>query len=560
MASPPSGQTAATARWIETVVEGLAADRRASAFAILVVALCCFLPGLSTIPPVDRDEPRYADTARHMVATGDLLDARFDDRTAVDLAVGTVWLEAATAGAAGGGRLPIWVYRLPSFASAVAAALLTWWTALAFGRPRAALFAGLFMAANLILAGEARLARPDATLLAAIVAAEGALARLWLGSAATRGREAGLAALLWAATGAGVLVAGPVAPLVVGLTGLVLTLAGPDRSWLHRLRPAWGVPLMLFVAAPLVLPLIAGRGGIGAGGLFAAGDGLAVSLPPGTYGLLFFALAWPGASFFVLAVPWMLERLKQPAILFGAAWSVPWWLVAELAPLKLAPFILPALPAVALLAATAVDRGQITTGTGMRRFFALGPLLFALMLALGAPLVVVFAGDGVPWPALPALGLGGATAAVAWAWLQRGAAIAAAGLAVAASVPLFAGLFGFLLPDFDRLDVSRRVLAQVPANSGCAAPRFVAAGYGEPSLTFLAPTRIRVTDGAGAANFLNAGLRCRFAVVENRQLSSFRQRAEDLGLDLVNLGRVPGISLGAGRRVTVQVFRPETAP
>ena len=182
------------------------------------------------------------------------------------------------------------------------------------------------------------------------------------------------------------------------------------------------------------------------------------------------------------------------------------------------------------------------------------------MLALGAPLVVVFAGDGVPWPALPALLLGAATAAVAWAWLKGGAAVAAAGLAVAASVPLFAGLFGFLLADFDRLDISRRVIALVPAETGCAAPRFAAAGYGEPSLAFLAPTRIRITDGAGAANFLNGPPRCRFAIVESRQLSSFRQRAEDLGLGLVNLGRVPGISLGVGRRVTVQVFRPETAP
>ena len=90
---------------------------------------------------------------------------------------------------------PIWVYRLPSLIGGVGAGLLTWWLALAFGRPRAALLAGVLMAANVVLVGEARLARGETVLLAAIVLAEGALARLWL--AAEGKRRPLLAMLFW---------------------------------------------------------------------------------------------------------------------------------------------------------------------------------------------------------------------------------------------------------------------------------------------------------------------------------------------------------------------------
>ena len=555
MASPESERATAVRPAVEGIIDRLASTRIASAMAIVVVALCCFLPGFGAIPPVDRDEPRYAETARLMVAQGDLLDSRFEGQTAVDLPVGMVWLEAAAVFIAGGDRPPIWVYRLPSLLAGVGAALLTWWMALAFGRPRAALLAGLFMAANVVLAGEARLARPDAVLLAAIVAAEGALARLWIAADADRA-DPRLAAVFWAAIGFGTLVAGPTAPIVIALTLLVLTIVRGDPAWLKRLAPVWGIPLMLLVAAPLLLPLAAGGGGVGAGGIFGADVGLDTRSPPGTYGLLFFAIFWPGASFFVLAVPWMLERLRQPAILFAVAWGVPWWLAAEFVPDKLPHFVLPALPAAALLAATAIDRGQIAVTGRMSLFFSLGPVLFASVLLLGAPLVVVLAGGGAPFTAFPALVVGAGMAWFTWVWLRKGSPLAAAGLSIAASIPLFLGLFGFLLPAFDRPDVSGRVLALASASVSvsCANPRFASAGFVEPSLVHLAPTPVRFTDGAGAADFLDATPGCPVALVENRQLSTFRQRAEDLGIDLANYGRVAGISLGANRRVNVRLF------
>ena len=67
------------------------------------------------------------------------------------------------------------------------------------------------------------------------------------------------------------------------------------------------------------------------------------------------------------------------------------------------------------------------------------------------------------------------------------------------------------------------------ATAAVREPVAAAAGYHEPSLVFLAGTATRLTDGAGAAEFLRGG-ECRFAFVEARQETSFAQRAEAIGL------------------------------
>src|SRR5436190_1232749 len=114
----------------------------------------------------------------------------------------------------------IWLYRIPSLIGALAAVLLTYWAALAFVTRRAAVFAGLLMASCLLLSVEGRIAKTDAMLLATIVAAMGAMARLYLPEQRERlqGRAAWLPpAVFWTAIGVGILLKGPVIALFVVL-------------------------------------------------------------------------------------------------------------------------------------------------------------------------------------------------------------------------------------------------------------------------------------------------------------------------------------------------------
>src|SRR5665213_3030636 len=121
--------------------------------AIAFLALCgllLFLPGFFNIPPIDRDEARFAQATKQMVETGDLVDIRFQDEVRYKKPVGIYWLQAAvveTAEAVGVPRATtkIWLYRIPSLIGAIGAVLLTYWTALAFVTRRGAIFAGLIL-------------------------------------------------------------------------------------------------------------------------------------------------------------------------------------------------------------------------------------------------------------------------------------------------------------------------------------------------------------------------------------------------------------------------------
>src|SRR5712692_2694685 len=93
----------------------------------LLVGLCLFLylPGISTIPPLDRDEARFAQATRQMLETGDFLQIRFQDEARNKKPAGIYWLQAAAVSAfSTPAATTIWPYRLPSLLGGIAAVLL----------------------------------------------------------------------------------------------------------------------------------------------------------------------------------------------------------------------------------------------------------------------------------------------------------------------------------------------------------------------------------------------------------------------------------------------------
>src|SRR6266436_4658312 len=167
------------------VIDFVTADHvRAVAF-LLLCGLLLFLPGFFTIPPIDRDEARFAQATKQQVETGDFVDIRFQDEVRYKKPVGIYWLQAAVVETASALGLPraqvrIWLYRVPSLIGAIGAVLLTYWAALAFVTRRGAVLAGLILCSSVPLGAEARLAKTDAMLLLSVVAAMGAMARVYL--------------------------------------------------------------------------------------------------------------------------------------------------------------------------------------------------------------------------------------------------------------------------------------------------------------------------------------------------------------------------------------------
>ena len=340
--------------------------------SLLLFSLLAFLPGFFQIPPVDRDEARFAQATKQMLETGEYVDIRFQNEVRYKKPVGIYWLQAAAvkAGEALGvprPRTTIWLYRLPSLFGAIGAVLLTYWAALAFVSRRGALIAALMMASSVLLGVEARLAKTDAMLLLTSVAAMGAMARIYLACRRTPETPVGWTqpAILWTALAAGMLIKGPLVLMFVVLTAVTFSVADRSARWLWSLRPVAGFAWMVLLVLPWFVAIVAKSGGdffvqaVGHDMLGKVTSGQeAHGAPPGFYFVLFWVTFWPGSVLAGLAAPTIWRSRREAGAQFLLAWLVPSWLVFEAVMTKLPHYVLPLYPAIAILIAGILEFRQ----------------------------------------------------------------------------------------------------------------------------------------------------------------------------------------------------------
>ncbi len=540
---------------------------------LLLVALALLLPGLTTLPPQDRDEPRFAQASKQMLETGDFVDIRFGEEARNKKPVGIYWLQAASVrlGEIAGlpdARQTIWLYRLPSLLGALATVLLTYWVALALTSRENAVMAGLLMAATALLGVEARLATTDAVVAATVAGCMGALARVFIARDEDRRPGWGPCLVVWTSLGIGLLIKGPITPMVPALAALVLCVRIRRWRWLLALRPLVGGLFCLALVLPwFILILVRTHGGFLSESLGhdmigkIAGAQERHGLPPGSYLIAFWLSGWPIAPFAALAVPSLWKSRREEAIGFLLAWLVPSWVLFEAVPTKLFHYVLPLYPALAILAVL-----------GLRRLVsrpslpALLPWLFMGLLAL-VPLGILVAMLVLQpliftiTPLTLSLGVAAVVVSLALIWqagrgLSAHSAARAIGFGVAAALPVYAFGLG-VLPNPSvavQAAVSPRLIeaAHTALSGGCGEPLYATTGDREPSLMFLTGARLVMTDPGGAASFL-AETPCRVAFVEKLAEPEFLG-ALDPALAVRLAERVAGIALNGGKPLDIGVY------
>jgi 4-amino-4-deoxy-L-arabinose transferase-like glycosyltransferase len=479
----------------------------------LVLVLLClafWLPGFFTLPPTDRDESRFTQATKQMLETGDFVRIMNGSVPRNRKPIGIHWLQAPFAAAARQTGMatqnPVWPYRLPSLLGGIAAVLATYSLGLSlFASSRIALLAGAMLAGCVILTVEAHIAKTDAALLGVTTIAMALLGRAFMGRPMSRV----VCALFWMAVGAGILIKGPITPMVVGLTALCASGAVRDWRWLGRLRAGWGVALMLAVVLPWCVAI-----GIATHGAFfadAVGGDLGRKLAggedshggfPGTHLLLLPLLAFPATLPVLLGLPAAWRRRRERAFVFLLSFIAPAWAVFEAVPTKLPHYTLPLYPGLMLLgAAWLTEAGRPAGRPWVHRGAAALAALAALVVGAGA-LALPFLLHA-PW----FLGMPAALCALAAAWCAARAETAAPAVpALVAAGLLYGCVIGLELPNVTALWIAPRVAAALardwPGDTPSGAG-FVAAGYAEPSLMFLAGTRtVFLPNGIGAADFL----------------------------------------------------------
>jgi len=586
---------------MKRLLDHLNLDRSAiswRAYALLLLfGLFSFLPGFTSLPPVDRDEPRYAQASKQMIESDNYRDIYFQQEPRYKKPVGIYWLQSTSARLFGTPPYDdIWPYRLPSLLGGLLALCLTAWGVARLSNARTGLLAAAMLASTMQLHFESRIGKTDAALLACIVGAQFILARAYLERTPLSAR---LAYGFWIFQAIGILIKGPIAPLVSGLTLGALWLTDRKITWAHHLRPRSG----LLLCAVLVLPWLVWIG-IASHGKF-YGESVSHdllgkilqgqdrgSLPPGYHSLLLGVLFLPQISLLLAAVrnalfpppleggagggvlstqgePMRFDRIQsllhffkklsfqnkplpQPlpqgegrinATRFALAWIIPLWILYELILTKLPHYVLPAYPALAWLAASQAMNLAMPEG----RFWCVMVRVQAAALCL-AFIGMMTASIFLEQPSflLFTMGSFGIACAIAQARLTWRLPPMASLCGISAGTFLWAGLLGGVAPLSAPLWLSPQINAFYQDNRPCPFSRLITSGYTEPSLVFMAGTRTLFANGAPYAASLITQDACAVVLIRDKQDADFQLALTIFGGRAIPIGHIRGFNYNGG--------------
>ncbi|MBO0734979.1 MAG: phospholipid carrier-dependent glycosyltransferase [Alphaproteobacteria bacterium] len=535
----------------------------------VLLGILCFLlyaPGLAAIPPLDRDEARFAQATRQMLETGDFIRIRFQDEARNKKPIGIYWLQAAAvASFSSPESAAIWPYRLPSALAGAGAVLLTFaFGASLLGSRPAGFLAALLTGSALGVVTEAHLATTDAALLAAVVAGQGALGLVYAAARSGRSVSRSVPLVFWLAEAAAILLKGPPGPVLALLTVVALSIADRDVRWVCGLRPRTGLLLTGLVVAPWFIAIEGATGGQFISDSVSrdllpklVGAQEAHGAPPGYYSALVFATFWPGSLFIVPALLWGWRWRRALAARFLLAWLVPGWLLLEFVPTKLPHYVLPLYPALALLAGGALSEGIARGFTGWARLFdgAVKLLWAGATLAFAVALIALprwFGGEISAYVMAAALASLGAAVLLL---RHRGPPMKVAGLTalLAGGIVLPAALE--VVPGLDGLWLSRSARLLLMRHRPGPGEAVLSVGYSEPSLVFLLGTKTRLVTAAPSADQLaGAGM----GLVNDRFSAEFRQSLASHGLTMRAIESVRGLDYSAGgEKLVLTLYRLE---
>ena len=519
-------------------------------FILSVFCLFIFLPGINSIPVIDRDEAHFAQASRQMLQTGNFFQIRFQEVTRFQKPPGINWLQAVSVKIfSNANSAKIWPYRIPSFLSALLAVLTCFFLAQRLvPAVSAAMIAAAILGCSLLLVVEAHMAVIDAALLLTVVLMQTGLWCIYQHNGAN-GYERYWAWLFWLSMSVGIALKG-VTPLIGGLTILALCIQDRNWRWLRRLYIGQGLILVLILTFTwVILVSVAEHSNYL---VEMINRDLLPKLKGGheSHGHLpLFHLAilpitfWPGSLFLVPGILYAIRHRADQTIVFLLAWIIPNWIFFELMPTKLPQYLLPIFPALAILCALGIHHALKTTVPSI--YLRILQLLWASMSILGAVALSVLSYLLIEhFSLLDLLFLVCCSVlcacSVYWAWYNRGyiACTILSGLTIII-YPLF---FMVELPKIKAIWLTRTVVEYIDQSKISAAKPLLVIGFAEPSLVFnLNTSLVKFTNNT--AQELMANDPTRLALVDDQTFHKWLTQ----GNLLTTIASVRGYNYNKGR-------------
>lgn len=564
--APVSENESRIARWSKAINHGFSRliHGLSTTLAVIFVAIYCaivFIPGAFSIPTLDRDEARYAQTSKQMIETGNYIDPYFQDEPRYKKPVGIYWLQAFSAQMIDGAQSDIWAYRIPSLLGATGVAVLTVVLGSLFASPGVGLLAGLFVASSILLGVEARHAKTDAVLVFTILVSQIALARVYLYREPSKPGMIN-ALIFWVFLAFSVLIKGPIGLLVCGATVIFVSAYERSLAWLRPLRPLIGFGIFLLLSLPWFIFMQFETGGaffqeaVGRDFLGKIVEGQeSHGAPPGTHLAVTLLTFWPASMFLILAVPYIWSQRREPVLIFCLSWIIPVWIVFEISVTKLPHYLMPVFPALAVLTAKALIDDKVSTKSRLAFFiwtlFLILPIGFVAVSAAGP---IILENRVFVLPGLFCL-VGALIAFYAWRSLNHGRELMAVALYIAAMPAFYWGIYQFAAPNLDRIWITPRMVASAKEHAYCSGVELASIGYSEPSLPFEAGTKTRLLPPDAVTSYFKEGA-CQLLFIEEiRHLETVKAALGDDADRLIKLDQVDGLRLNGGKDQSIGVYR-----
>lgn len=542
---------------------------RAALYALMAILSVMILLGHHSIPPMDRDESRFAQASKQMLQSGDYVTVRFQDELRAKKPAGIYWLQSGFARVLGPETISS--YRLVNLFALLAAVFMLYHIGLRLYEPRAALAVAALFSSGFLLLGEAHLAKTDTVLMALALAQQWALMQLYL---AWQNDQPALRygwLWFWLAMAAGIMIKGPVLPVLALLTLAGLCLWHRHYRWLRIIRFWPGLMLVLIICLPWAVLVTAATDGAFLS-TAVSGDLMAKvksgqeshGAPPGVYALIVGLLIWPATPLLVWALAEVRQFTKRAESRFLLAWIVPFWVMIELIPTKLPHYPLPVFPAIILLLIGGVTAlSNPSDGRARWRYLAglicryLGIGVGGLLAALSLWGAMRFGGETSREAmlfALLALVIAGVAGWCGHLWIKQALWRPFFGM-IGAAMLFHMVVFSGVIPALSRIHVSSAIAAKI-ADLPTPPVAIATSGYQEPSLVFLLGRDLLLLDPREAALFLveaPGGL----ALIEARQQAAFLEAASQLELGLMPPLQVNGFNISKGQDVLILLYRAE---
>ena len=550
-----------------------------------ILTLIFILPGLSSIPPLDRDEARFSQASKQMLEDKNYVVIKFQEELRSKKPIGIYWLQIASASIFG--KDNIISYRAPNIFSTIILIIVfsTFIYSISFryfnlnisSSLTFSFFSSLVMATLLGLSIEIKQAKTDTVLLTLCTVQQLIFWKIY-----SYGKESWnkykhheyvwLTRLFWLIIALGILVKGPISPLLFTMT--LLSICILDRfvekewnlSWLNLFLWFQGLLIVSIITLPWVY--LAWQATDGHLILDAINKDFLIKLrsgqenhwgPFGSHLFLLLLTFWPMVLLLPFAARACLDWKHDRLIRFLISWIIPFWIILELTPTKLPHYILPVFPGLILLILIGISSppsGNIKFSK-INKFFRVVVVIFTLLLALSLVYVSLNFSSKISIFIL----------SIVLSFIMITSIIFGNIFFLNESKyklsPLFgmlilAGIcnifvFSYIFPNLDKIHITPKIKNYIDSLE-FRPDTIVATGYHEPSLVFSLGRDTLLLSPEEAALVLVEGDNT-LAIVEERTHNEVKKILNKFENKIVYLTSLDGFNLAKGQKIKIHIMK-----